>query len=514
MALIQLFIWIQLVFAQAPQRVLSPVEESTHGASIESASANAASIFNAIHSSMRQWGSSIQHNGMSFFPAVVPKGTVLYHGDCNPIPPTHVDWLAFEIRHAELFTNGVCLSIPPSSEDSRHRSIWELQLEGGWDDPKRPPPGVRRAGNLQIYQANRPLKFLYVDGMGAAKSDFGPMDAQDRLLSLNFTRPAWAEWERVKDLCQLAAGWKLDGFIRMEAGFEIIKCDFSDGMDLLSARKRPPLESGGGLSLLEYMRDVSSRYNGIDGSRVFLDYSSMVSAYFYPTNLSNSDLDSDLPRLLFSTPAQLSRIRSDLGALILKADPYTSIDWQGVVDMISKEYSLRLQHMATDPPHVEILTTVNELVNLYVDYDDLDSPDHIEVCSQHYLHAVQPSTAQDHLIHAALSTVTHKICSTLFSVRKILFDGGEKSGVHPTSPAELIRSLMAWLDWPEWKFCGQCPVDEVCFVAVFPFGTAEDHFHPRCKNKTELEEFGRETNYWRRGRLPRLKPKPLAGEVV
>ena len=52
MALIQLFIWIPLVFAQAPQRVLSPIEESTHGASIESASANAASIFNAIHSSM------------------------------------------------------------------------------------------------------------------------------------------------------------------------------------------------------------------------------------------------------------------------------------------------------------------------------------------------------------------------------------------------------------------------------------------------------------------------------
>ena len=52
MAFIQLFIWIQLVFAQAPQKVLPPVEESDHGASFESASANAASIFNAIHSSM------------------------------------------------------------------------------------------------------------------------------------------------------------------------------------------------------------------------------------------------------------------------------------------------------------------------------------------------------------------------------------------------------------------------------------------------------------------------------
>jgi hypothetical protein len=53
MALIQLLFWIQLSFAvQAPQKVLSSSDERAHGPSIESASANAAPIFNALHSSM------------------------------------------------------------------------------------------------------------------------------------------------------------------------------------------------------------------------------------------------------------------------------------------------------------------------------------------------------------------------------------------------------------------------------------------------------------------------------
>jgi hypothetical protein len=433
---------------------------------------------------------------MSLFPAVVPEGTLLYHGDCRAEPPEWVDWMAFEIAHAEMFSLGFCRPIP-NPDDRRHVSILELQLEEGGKTPHRPRP-IITSGWLQIYQTNRPLKLLYIDGMGAAKCDFGPLDTQDFLLSLTFDRHFFDESGRAKQLCELAADWDLDGFIRMEAGFEIIKCDFSEGMDLLSARKRPPLDSTastGGFSVLEYIRDVSNRYNGIDASRVLLDYSSMVSAYFYPTNLSNPDPESNLPRLLYTTPAQLSRIRSDLGELIMKADPYTSVNWQGVVDMVAKEYSDRLLFMATDPPQREFIVTINSLLNLYVDYDDL-AQDPVETCSKHYLLPVQPRTAQDRLIHAALSTVTHKICTTLFAVRDILFKEQRKPESYSSSAAELVRSLMTWLDWPDWKLCGQCALDEVCFVAVFPMGTAEDHFHPSCKNRTRLEELGRAPGYW------------------
>ncbi len=65
---------------------------------------NANHIFNAIHSSMRQWGSSLNHNGMSFFPAVVPAGTQFYHGRGAEEPVQGLEWLAYEPEHALGFS--------------------------------------------------------------------------------------------------------------------------------------------------------------------------------------------------------------------------------------------------------------------------------------------------------------------------------------------------------------------------------------------------------------------------
>lgn len=42
-----------------------------------------------------------------------------------------------------------------------------------------------------------------------------------------------------KDLCDLEAKWEIEGFVRMEMGFEIIFCEFSDGLVLESAHERP-----------------------------------------------------------------------------------------------------------------------------------------------------------------------------------------------------------------------------------------------------------------------------------
>ena len=435
---------------------------------------------------------------MSLFPALVPQGTLLYHGGCAATVPNHTEWLAFEVPHAELFASGWCMT-----DGDALQPQWKEAL--GQDDGGHGKPRPSIPGWLQTYQTNRPLRLLYIDGMAAAKSDFGPLDTQDYLLSGNFARVPFDEWNRAHSLCQLATEWRLDGFIRMEAGFEIIKCNFSDGLDQLSARRRPPRDSPAatGLNmLLEYIRDVSARYNGIDASRVILDYSSMISAYFYPVNLTNPDPISNIPRLLSSTPAELSHIRSDLAALITKSHLHTSIDWQGVVDMISKRYSNRLQHMATDPPTFSFLATINELLNIYIDYDDLDH-DSINACSEHYLLSVQPTTLQDRLIYTAIETVTRHICQTLFSVRDKLFEvqpepQEQVSDDLTPSPAELIQSLISWLDWPDWKSCGTCALDEVCFVAVFPFGSAKDHYNPSCKNRTGLDM--RDSSYWTPGR--------------
>lgn len=48
-------------------------------------------------------GFLVQHNGMSFFPAYVPEGTVFYHGAPRGERVEAMEWLAFEIQHAEMF---------------------------------------------------------------------------------------------------------------------------------------------------------------------------------------------------------------------------------------------------------------------------------------------------------------------------------------------------------------------------------------------------------------------------
>jgi hypothetical protein len=45
---------------------------------------NANYIFNSVHHAMRQWGSSLDHNGMSIFLATVPADTEFYHGTSSP----------------------------------------------------------------------------------------------------------------------------------------------------------------------------------------------------------------------------------------------------------------------------------------------------------------------------------------------------------------------------------------------------------------------------------------------
>jgi len=98
---------------QAQVPLSSPLKTADkYGPSLSNARGNAPQIFNAIHSSMRQWGSSLFHNGMSFFPARIPKNTHLYHGTNIPYAVTGMEWLAFEIEHAELFSQP-CVGRPP-----------------------------------------------------------------------------------------------------------------------------------------------------------------------------------------------------------------------------------------------------------------------------------------------------------------------------------------------------------------------------------------------------------------
>src|SRR3954468_7465721 len=107
-------------------------------------------IFNAIHSSMRQWGSSLNHNGMSFFLATVPAGTRLYHGGSTRDPVIGPEWLAFEAEHALMFARPrrrPPKGWPPHEGDDKEEGDTqdlgnsELRTESRQSRSRLPPPG-------------------------------------------------------------------------------------------------------------------------------------------------------------------------------------------------------------------------------------------------------------------------------------------------------------------------------------------------------------------------------------
>lgn len=55
------------------------------------------------------------------------------------------------------------------------------------------------------------------------------------------------------------------------------------------------------------------------------------------------------------------------------------------------------------------------------------------------------------------------------------------------------RSFAGWTTWLE---CGKCAYDEVCFVAIWPFGGVKEHEKPSCVPRGEV---GSKRGYWEGG---------------
>ncbi|KAE8441498.1 hypothetical protein EG329_004886 [Mollisiaceae sp. DMI_Dod_QoI] len=491
--------------------------EENHGPSLENARANAPHIFNAIHSSMRQWGSSLNHNGMSFFPARIPNNTHLYHGTHTLDAVTGMEWLAFEIEHAEMFSQTLPRPRPPpgslgspcpSASPGCHPSPMEVDWAESWneishtdDDDDDDQESIQ--GYLHIYRTTRPLNnLLYIDGTSAGKSTLGTLDSQDFVLcNRSNNTQFWADYDRGKELCAIGAEWGIQGFIRMEMGFEVIFCEFSDGLTLESARQRPTWKTRRKYEVLndfEVVRGASLRYPGITAQRLELDYSGMVSAFWYNLNLTNPDSEhSDVPRLPSSEKEELARMKSDVKKAFEESVAREDVgnDWQGVVDMIVTRYSDRLQVMAGNNSSREnILIGIGILLNVFLDYGNVDVPTAVEKCSTHYLGTTVPETASDHFIQEAVLGVTNKICSTLFYVRELLLEGEETADSSLLDESRVaLQELVEYLNWTTWRECGKCAYDEVCLAAIWPWGTVEDHKHPTClKGDVVRNRFG----YW------------------
>ncbi|EFQ33071.1 hypothetical protein CGRA01v4_13287 [Colletotrichum graminicola] len=446
-----------------PSSSLSSSSPSGFSPSPDHARENAAYIFNEVHSAMRQWGSSVHHNGMGLIPATVPKGTLMYHGTNSNSTPEGFEWLAFEMEHSENFARSWRGQRPPPGRGgSPHggRPV-DPTVQGqkplGGEDDERPPKGSGRPGRpegpvrgyLHTYRANRDLKLLYIDGMSAGKTAMGTLDTQDYLLRGVDNAPGYGDIDRARDICKIVKAWGLDGVIRMEIGFESIYCDFFDGLDLVSMLRRPwmdQVEGEYGMNLFEWARAVSQRYDGIGAGRVRLDFGGMVSGLWYPLNVTNPNGRGDMPRLGLPADGERGVILGRVEEIVKGAKwAEGKVDWQGIVDMMVSRYADRIEALADegeDGGDEAFLGQVLVVTNSFVDYprDASDSAaaaaargeeddyvkDARERCAASHLAPATVRrdewTPEDSMLHAAISTVAERICGDLFDVRGLVLE--------------------------------------------------------------------------------------------
>ncbi|KXG45948.1 uncharacterized protein PGRI_048040 [Penicillium griseofulvum] len=513
---------------------------------------NANHIFNVIQDSMRQWGSSLHHNGVSFFLAGVPAGTQFYHGTSKASPVNGTEWLAFEPEHAMVFARprrGPPPHLPPDEADTERQDGGHGELrkrkDHGTDEKHHGPPGdhppkafdENEAGYLHTYAAAKDLRLLYIDGMSAAKTPKGTLDSQDVVLfNGSFGDPPGRrgrESERARLACEMADNeWegRIDGVLRMEAGFEIILCHFERDLNpvRITQVKQHPEERRGhqgnrkhgdrdgphkegdgkhhngygpkkeddgkghgpggpakGPDSSRWMRAITARYNGIGGNRVSLNFNHFVTAFSH-----NIDLFQDnptLPRLTSISPEERAVLLAEITDLIMTHQPAdTSEDWQAITDMIVTRYSNDLSYLASGSidSSERLQSEIERILSPFIDYDERDDVAEVERCATQFLPPI--SSENGGIAANAVHGVARKICSSLV-------EAGKKQDL--SSAMQTIQNLVVYLDWATWKECRGCAANEICVVPIWPMGTVQDYNSPECKDASNPYDQGGES-YW------------------
>lgn len=85
---------------------------------------------------------------------------------------------------------------------------------------------------LHVYGTTRTLNIVYLDGQSATLTPGGTLDSQMAVLQGEV--PLYPSYDllydddqRALDLCDLVADLGIDGVVRMNAGFEVLICDYS-----------------------------------------------------------------------------------------------------------------------------------------------------------------------------------------------------------------------------------------------------------------------------------------------
>ncbi|KAG2050761.1 hypothetical protein BDR06DRAFT_959929 [Suillus hirtellus] len=453
-------------------------------------------VFETANSLLQHWANTRHRIGHTIVPATIPVGTVLYHGaTTGPYLPTALDWVAVEPEHSTFFCRGTI-----------ETGCWLLTLA-----------------------VTRPMKVLYFDGNSAAKLPEGTMDTQD-LVAWSEMKPerVWSEEQRIKDLCKWGEKYGVNGFVRMEMNFEIMICNFTSHMEIVSFLNLEsvrvsthPLDEPGDPNttrhVFELMHSASWRENYPGETRITLDYSGLVS--FYDTALVPSlvphrvGLDRWDHRVAGISPEDIERVRDRLAQALTRSPSTTSdIDWKTVLRVVVDRYASRLEfiqhllNLTLDDGSIfdharQIQRQLRNVLLPYTVFAALPSNISVAVkatnswaapvfreCAVSHTASIASRgttlTPSEHLLLQAVRETTHEICRVVTK----MWASGMNLGVDAFYPPEQrpevghidtlmgewkedVTQLISWLDWSVWVKCRPaCGLEEMCYLPTWPFG--------------------------------------------
>ncbi|CAK5278241.1 unnamed protein product, partial [Mycena citricolor] len=400
-------------------------------------------VFDTVGSLLQHWPNTRYHSGHTIAPGIIPAGTILYHGREDRDAPATREWAAFDAEFARLF----CV------RSSESEPCWLLTI-----------------------MATRSLNVLYFDGSSATKEPDGPIDTQD-VLTWGEIVPERSgfEWDyrRMDRLCDVGKSLGIDGFVRMQLNFEVILCDWLDGVETISFTR-----------LAEEERFPHSGYSFMHSSvwhdhfpgetRVRLDLSQVISMYdtqLVPSLISRRASNKrDRHRLLGVSPEDVAAILERVGTISFShLHSGSGVDWQSLLQTIRDRYSIRLEelrsllrsHEAESAfSLVRVLLTPHRLHNVLPSEIDGNNTDWarpvFRSCATAFTRSLERLQARftpsEDLLHAAVRETTREICRTLVSIWAEGTQASDLSHLQLKWASE-TESLMDWLGWADWTKC-------------------------------------------------------------
>ncbi|KAJ7843323.1 hypothetical protein B0H14DRAFT_3139609 [Mycena olivaceomarginata] len=432
-------------------------------------------VFLYILPQSRKHNPGMMKLGHSIIPGTVPVGTLLYHGRGDNELPTVPEWTAIDPEHSFPF----CGVWDGSNTDS---GCWQLTMV-----------------------ATRPLNFLYFDGSSAANiRDAGTLEAQDLLVWGKFDPERWVdERERVNDLCAWGKDFGIDGYLRMEMDFEIMLCDFSQVVELVSAD-----------NLASWWTNPTTLS--------LLCPTSRSTPNFHPPASSDSldplDDDPSFPAgdiFRFETvragswrnhyPGETRIILDLTGAASARALTHgpnagSGVEWRSLYRVVLERYFERLELMeyllnTTTADNINerarhIQTQLRVMLTPYILYTSRPTPRGISHTAHIHANTDLQSrlTSSERLLLRTLDETNREICRVV--VR--MWVAGVHAGLDALIPLEDNQTvaapplvvqewrleagaLMKWLDWGVWVKCRpECGVEEICYLPTWPYFRGPD----------------------------------------